>query len=267
MFALVTAAAVFGQQAAESHAPIVKPISPREQRRRDYARLSRQISPLGSKSNFQSPLPAREAAARAELHKIIEAEIAATLAEGNATELTVKASIQSLQGPFVLPAESSNVPFVELFDMNGARTLAVGYEVAYGANAIPQADPYLAFYRQSGGRWQEKGATLDAQFTGASYFVSRVPVSSPGAALYLMRRKSFGQAGTRLLLRVASFDGAQAKILWSKDDLFSGEAAVGRDSLTLAYDKEYHSPDRVHETYRVAPDGVQLTSHQVKQEN
>jgi hypothetical protein len=71
------------------------------------------------------------------------------------------------------------------------------------------------------------------------------------------RGKAFGDTGSRLQVRLYSFDGVGVRTVWQRDELTGGLVSVAGRSVTLEYDKEYHSTERIHETLHVTPDGLQ----------
>jgi hypothetical protein len=53
-----------------------------------------------------------------------------------------------------------------------------------------------------------------------------------------------------------TFDGAAIHTIWRREGLVGGNVTVCGDSVTLEYDREYHSTERVRETLHVEPDGL-----------
>lgn len=173
----------------------------------------------------------------------------------------------SLQGTGNLSGwqgDAGNLPFVFFFLLKGVPSLAVGYSVVYGGLAIPQADPYLDVYQKIQGSWVFKAeAPVDSKFFGSSFFISPITAGDPGEEWFLTWRKTFGDAGSRLRLRLFALDGANWRTTWSRNELTSGKVSVSKSSIKLSFDKEYHSSLRVFETYEVTPRGVRLRARKV----
>jgi hypothetical protein len=79
-------------------------------------------------------------------------------------------------------------------------------------------------------------------------------------AWFLAWGRTIGDTGARVKLRLYGFDGNTVRTIWKRDGLTNGDVTVTKDSVTLEYDREYHSSDPnnlVHETLHISPNGLQ----------
>jgi hypothetical protein len=235
----------------------------REERRQTYLQLSR-----GVFAGPQEPpdvlrrvanLPAAQVDGITEqLHNLLVAEIGDVLAGPNPTAQDVVQSLQRLLGETSISewdAQSSNTPFAEFVELNGARTLAVSYGILRSGGALPNTHSYFEFYAPENGAWQLK-THANLEFDRCTFFISSMDAGSPGRAWFLAWGKVFGDTGSRLRLRLYAFDGTSVKTIWQRDGLSAGLVTVSRKSVSLEYDKEYRSPERMHETLYPSSDGL-----------
>ncbi len=236
-------------------------------RQKKYTDLSAQIFPIhNAQPDFEWPSPGKERQIRSRLHQLIRDEIDLTLAAGSVPKDVLRASIVALQGAATLSGwqkESGDLPFVS-FSIKGVPSVAVGYSVVYGGLAIPQADAYLEIYQQISGKWSFKiGAPIDSNFAGSSFFISQITAGRPEEQWFLAWRKTFGDTGSRLRLRLFAFNGTDWRPLWRRDELTAGEVSVSKSYIQLSFAKEYHSALRVIERYKISLTGMRLNTRRI----
>lgn len=157
--------------------------------------------------------------------------------------------------------QSADSPFADFFQLNGLPNLAVAYVILQGGEAIPDTQPYLEFFEKMNGSWGIKAeAPTQSDFRGHSFSVSKIDSGVPNEAWFLAWGTTIGNPGTPMNVRLYGFDGITVRTVWKRDDLTHGVATVGKDSVTLEYDREYQSSDpdnRVHEVLHVTPSGLE----------
>ena len=140
------------------------------QRHASYAQLNRQIfgqhdDPASDKLHVSQW--DRIAAIRSQLHQLISDEINDVLVTLNPTADDVKNAIVAVQG------ESTDKPFANFFELNGIKSLAVGYIILQGDDAIADTQPYLEFYSRTNGNWTVKAAASTlSDFRGRTFLIS-----------------------------------------------------------------------------------------------
>jgi hypothetical protein len=237
------------------------------QRHEAYAQLNDQIFPLSHAEdrNFRPPPEAKEMEVRSQLHNLVMDQICSDLGQPHPSDEALRSDIAAVQGKMNLSVawgkdEAGNLPFVSSFELNGVRTFAVGYAVAYGGTAIPASDAYLEFYIQAGGRCKlQAKAEIDPEYFGSSFFISPIDSGWPLQTWFLTWRKTFGDTGSRLRLRLYAFDGLNVRSIWERSGLIAGTVQVSNQSITLEYDREYRSSDplnRARETLHIEPTGL-----------
>lgn len=236
----------------------------REQRQKNYLNLQKQIfarpdAPANARELVHSTPPAKVDEITSQLHSLIQAEIEDTLAGPNASAQDVVKSLQDMLGEMSLSnwgKQATNTPFAELLDLNGAKVLAAAYGMLRGSGAIPNSHSYLEFYTSQNGAWQLK-AQADLSFDGRTFFVSLVDAGRADQLWFLVSGRMFGDTGGRLKACLYAFDGTTVSKIWKRDNLTWGTVTVSHGTVTLEYDKEYHSSERVRETLDVTPDGLE----------
>jgi hypothetical protein len=226
------------------------------QRHAKYAQLNRQIFHTHGDADSGRVLATEWAVEiHSQLHKLISDEIASALSAPTPSESDVINAIIAVQG------ESTDVPFAKFFELNGIKSLAVGYVILQGDDAIPDTRPYLEFYDRMNGSWEMKAeAPTRSDFRGCTFFVSQMHSPIPSESWFLVWGKTIGDTGSRLRIRLYAFDGNTVHAIWKRDDLTYGEITASPTSVDLEYDREYKSTDpnnRVHETLHVSPNGLQ----------
>lgn len=251
------------QSAPGQFVPAPQASNARQERRRGYLESSRKIFADYSDSDATRQAVNRVPSAQVEevtarLHDLLAAEIEDVLAGPNPSAQSVVDAVRSLLGGTALSEwdkQTTNTPFAAFIDLNGARVLAASYSVLRGGGAIPNTRSYLEFYVLENGAWHPK-VSADLDFDGCTFFVSPMDAGLSGQAWFLAWGKLFGDTGSRIKLRLYTFDGESAKAVWQRDGLVGGSVSVTGNSVSLEYDKEYHSAERVHETMHIAPDGL-----------
>jgi hypothetical protein len=234
-----------------------------EQRRQTYSELQQQIfartdTTAEARDLVHSTPQVKVDEITSHLHSLIAAEVEDTLAGANVSTRDVVQSIQNMLGEMSLSnwdKQVTNTPFAEFIDLSAAKVLAAAYGMLRGSGAIPNSHSYLEFYTSQNGAWQLK-AQADLDFDGCSFFVSRMDAGLAGQAWYLAWGKTVGDPSGAMQARLYSFDGTSVKQIWRRDDLWSGVITMSKKSVTLVYDKQYHSTERVRETLYITPDGL-----------
>jgi hypothetical protein len=239
--------------AQSTHAQVA---SDTAQRHAKYAQLNRQIFHTHEDPDSGRALSQDMAAdIHSQLHRLLSDEIMSALTAPDPSERNLRTAIIAVQG------ESTDVPFAKLFDLNGIKSLAVGYVVLQGNEAIPDTQPYLEFYDRMNGLWERKAeASTQSDFRGCTFFVSKMKSPISTESWFLTWGKTIGDTGSRLKIRLYAFDGVTVRTVSKRDELIAGEITVSADSVSLEYDREYKSTDpnnRVHESLHVSSDGLQ----------
>jgi hypothetical protein len=226
------------------------------QRHADYAQLNRQIFHTHEDTDSGRILSTEKAREiHSQLHRLISDEIADALSAGKHSEDDIRNAIVVVQG------ESTDVPFAKFFELNGIKSLAVGYIILQGNDTIPDTQPYLEFYdRANGSREIRAHAPTLSDFRGHTFSVSRLNSAIPSEAWFLVSGFTIGNPGTPLKLRLYGFDGNAVRTVWKRDNLIHGVVTISGDSVTLEYDREYKSLDlnnQVTETLHVTANGLQ----------
>jgi hypothetical protein len=233
------------------------------QRRQEYLELSRQVfaGPGDSDAARQAVnavLPAQLKAVTERLHGLAVAEIEGVLAGNNPSAQDVALAVRTLLGatsPETWDTQATNTPFAAFVPLNGGRVLAAAYGILRGGGALPNTHWYLEFYAPDNGTWSLR-ASANPDFDGRTFFVSQMDAGLAGQAWILAWGKTFGDTGARLQLRLYAFDGSEAPAIWQKDGLIRGDVTISGRSVTLGYDKDYHSGEREHETLFVTLSGL-----------
>ncbi len=238
------------------------------QDRKAYLKLNRQIfarheDPDSEKFHVSQPDKVSEI--KSQLHKLVSQEIRAVLEKPSASARDLTASISALQGELNFAngwgTQATNTPFAEFFELDGVQSVAIGYVIIQGGEAIPNTQPYLEFYCRLNGTWQMKSqATTLSDFSGRTFSVARMNSGIADEAWFLAWGSTIGNPGTPLNIRLYAFDGNTVRTVWKRDDLVRGAVRVSRDSITMEFDREYQSLDpnnRVLETLHVTANGLQ----------
>ena len=250
----------FAQTSATTHVS-----GEREQRHASYLQLNRQIFARHEDRDSEKVHVSESGKVteiRSQLHQLISDEIDSVLNSSAPSKNSIKAALANLQGEMALPVDDmTNTPFAQRFQLAGIQSVAVGYVILQGGEAIPDTQAYLEFYDNSNGRWERRAEPpTRTDFRGCTFFVSKIDSGVPGESWFVVWGMTIGDTGARLRLRLYEFDGATVRTVWKRDGLIGGIATVSKDSVTLEYDREYRSTDpnnRAHETLHVSPNGLE----------
>lgn len=219
----------------------------RAQRNAVYLQLRRQIFHTyddQESGRVQSLAKANEI--RGHLHMLLSREILDVLSARVASASDVVAGITAVQGSI------RDKPFADFFELKGIKSLAVGYVILQGNDAIPDTQPYLEVWDQTNGTWARKAeAPTRSDFQGHTFCVSPIDAGVGGEAWFLAWGMTIGNPGTPVNVRLYAFDGNTVRTVWKRDDLTRGHVTVSKASVVLQYDREYRSSDpnnRVQET-------------------
>lgn len=228
----------------------------RAQRHATYSKLRRQI--FHTHDDLESGrVESLEKAnqIQSQLHQLLSEEIASTLNLPNPSADDVIAGINALQ------ETSGGKPFADFFTLDDVKSLAVGYVILRGNEAIPDTQPYLEFWDETGGSWAIKAeAPTRSDFHGHTFSVAKLDSPLPGQAWFLAWGMTIGNPGTPVKLRLYAFDGSAVRTVWKRDDLTRGTVTVSNNTVVLDYDRDYPSTganDRVEETLHVTLNGLE----------
>jgi len=210
-----------------------------------------------------------------QLRSMVTDEIMATLARSD-DAAKVRKAIADVQGEFAFSSwgpDTTNVPFVEGFQLLGQPGMAAAFVMLRGGSGIPDTLPVLQFYTKESGEWKLRTET-DADFHGCTFMVSSVESPVAGRSWWLSWGQTIGDTGARRKVRLYSFDGKELRTVWQRDELSSGNIAVGKDrkTVTIEYYRKEGAPGvprppvRVHEEWYVTPNGLDLGSSWVSAE-
>jgi hypothetical protein len=234
-----------------------------EARRQEYSALSRRIfagpeEPDWARRAVNSVPAAQVDEITARLHDLVTVEVEDALAGPRRAPQDVERAIRYVIGETSLTewsAQATNTPFAAFARIGGAQVLAAAFGILRGGGALPNTRPYLEFYAQENGVWR-LAAEAPPDFDRRTFFLSPVPAGLAEQAWFLAWGREFGDTGGRLRVRLYAFDGRGVRTIWQRDDLTWGSVTVSGRSVTLEYDREYHSAERTRETLYVEPDGL-----------
>ena len=162
------------------------------------------------------------------------------------------------------PSEvDGSTPFSQMFVLGDARGVAVAYELLAGTATAAEPDnyPYFEFYNKENGEWKLKvQAPTQSEFNDCTFFVHPIDSPTKTEVWFLVSGFKIGDTGTRLKVRLYSYDGLSLRTVWQRNGLTRGEVSVSNNVITLEYDRKYQSADpdnRVHEEFQAVPDGLQ----------
>ena len=210
-----------------------------------------------------------------QLRSMVTDEIAATLGRSD-DGAEVRKAISDVQGEFALTSwgpDTTNVPFVDRFQILGQPGMAVAFAVLRGGSGIPDTLPVLQFYTKESGEWTLRAET-DADFHGCTFMISSLESPVTGQSWWLSWGQTIGDTGARRKVRLYGFDGKELKTVWQRDELSAGTIAVGKDhkTVTIEYYRKEGTPERprppvrVHEEWYVTLKGLDLVASWVSAE-
>ena len=231
----------------------------RTQRQATYAQLSRQIFHRQDDPNSGRFLSTEKASdIQSRLHSLILAEISSVLAQPTPSDADVANAVSAVQG------DPTDKPFAQFFQLNGMQSLAIGYVILQGGDAIPDTQNYLEFYDRAQGTWEmEADAPTRRDFRGCTFSVAKMQSGVPSESWFLAWGKTIGDTGSRLKIRLYAFDGTAVRTVWERNGLMYGQITVSNESINLAYDLEYKSSkpnNRAHEMFHIGPAGLSRSS-------
>jgi hypothetical protein len=204
---------------------------------KEYASLTLQIlcCPIeGQEKTFK--LPAAELIERitSQLHNMVTETVQLALAVPNASSGSVQEAMRDLQGQFALSAlrgnQPFNVPFADVSSVNGTPVALAVFAVLRSGDVLS----YFQFYANLGGIWKLQSEIASA-FKGAYFSVERVESGMPGEVRYVVWGRVPGDPDGASKGSIYSFDGATAKIIWQKSDLFFARVSVSGDEIRLQH--------------------------------
>jgi hypothetical protein len=175
----------------------------RAQRHAAYAQLHRQIfHTYDDEESGRVPSLEKAREIQSRLHQLLSEEIASSLNSPNVSADDVINGIIAVQG------QRREKPFADFFQLNGIKSLAVGYVILRGNQAIPDTQPYLEFYDQANGAWVIKAeAPTRSDFRGHTFCVSELDSGIAAEAWFLAWGVMIGNPAAPVDLRLYAFDG------------------------------------------------------------
>ena len=210
--------------------------------------------------------PTKYEAATAELHKMItNAALAAVIAD-HASSQNVAKAIEDLQGKFTLSAlyDGSNIPFADLREVAGFRTLFLAVSIMRGGMGIPKNLSLLQYYSDRSGTWKlvsEESGLYD----GSIFSVANLEPRLADEARYLTWGKAIGDGHAVYKIRGYSFDGASVQTFYSRDNLWGGQVSVLGNHVSLVYQEkaEPFAPERfIREDLEAGVGGIREVSRE-----
>ena len=192
-----------------------------------------------------------------ELRSIVRRGTAVLLDSARTNAQKIKEGIQTIQGSsdgLEVPPDYA-LPFADLFTVNATDTAAVAYpsEVLY-------SPPTLDFFVRTSKGWEQR-ASVGEEFRRCTFSVRRLPSPLAGQVWYLAWGHLIGDSGTRLKLRLYSFDGAEVRTVWSREGLTWGRVEITDGSVVLDYAEKYAPTEagvkQIHEILHVTANGLQ----------
>jgi hypothetical protein len=210
-------------------------------------------------SSINSPAEVR--AVRSRLRDLVAQELKEDSKDTNASEHSLTNALKALQGGNAPSEIASNTPSAKMFVLGEVRTVAIAYDLLEGGLGTPDNHSYLQFYTHESGEWNLRAqAPTETDFEGHTFFIKPVKAPVKDEMWFLVSGFRFGDTGTRLKIRLYSYNGAGVRTVWQRGNLTAGEVSVSNDVITLEYNRQYHSSDphnRLHEEFQIVPDGLQ----------
>jgi hypothetical protein len=229
--------------------------------REQFSELEKKITRSGKEAPDAIHDPDQIRAIRSELRGLVAQELKEGLNTPHPNEHALSGAIKALQGESAPSEVVGNTPFVKIFTLDGVKTAAVAYDLFEGGTGIPDNHPYIEFYMRGDSEWRRVAqAPTETDFEGCTFFVTPLEAQVKDEMWFLVSGFKIGDTGTRLKIRIFSYDGSSVRTVWQRSGLTHGEVSVSNNVITLEYDRKYHSADpnnRVHEEFQVVPDGLQ----------
>jgi hypothetical protein len=233
-----------------------------DQRHQTYVQLNRQIYARHSDpgSGELNASDDKVKSASQQLHDMLSQEIQTALSAPKASETTVVAAISALQGDLSMAGwvPEMNIPFAKFFSLNGTPTVAVGYVILRGGDAIPDTQACLEFYDKSSGVWAEKAtAPTSSDFERFTFSLAQLNSGLPGEAWFLAWGVPMGNSVGAEYLRLYAFDGLTVRTVWQRGPLPYGKVTVSKDTVTLEYEDEGTASGSTKQVLHVTPNGLE----------
>ncbi len=234
-----------------------------EERHQEYVQLNRQIyarhgDPESGKLNGADD---KVKSTSQQLRGMISREIETALSASKPSDAGITAAISKLQGDDLSMAgwaPDMNIPFGKLFTLDGIQTLAVGYVILQGGDAIPDTQAYLEFYDKSSGVWKKKAsAPTRSDFERLTFSLAQLKSGVPGEAWFLAWGTIIGSSHGSKNVYLYAFDGSTVRTIWQRKQLPGGTVTAAADSVTLEYEDNQAPDGRAQEVLHVTASGLQ----------
>jgi hypothetical protein len=139
-----------------------------------------------------------------------------------------------------------------------------GWTGEYGA-AVNDSSVTLRGYRVANGRF-EFVSSIGSDFDGHGLFIKELQSPVPAERWVLAWGPLFGFNGTKVRIRLYSYDGHQFRTLWSPEDIYTATIRVNASGYTIDHldEKQYFvvrtPPYYVQDEYMLGTTGPRLVS-------
>jgi hypothetical protein len=146
-------------------------------------------------------------------------------------------------------------PFVYSTEIQGIRTLVVGYYVLYGGGALPNAAVVIQGFRKAGLEWEPADAT-GTDMTNCELQLEQLNSPRSNEAWFFAHGFHFGYMGSEEMVRLYSFDGYQFKELWAPEEpRVSPSYQITKDKIVITYEEERPSMRHLRDTILLSNGG------------
>lgn len=196
----------------------------------------------------------------AQVHAEIDSLVAShasTIVQANAIEAQIRGAL-SVQ-PY--NREYNSPPFSRASTLRAGPSVLAGYTLTRDGHETTMS---LRGYRMVSGRLTLT-ATTGADFDGYGFFITELASPVSGEMWVLVWGQHLTFNGSRVRLRIYSYDGEQFQTRWAPEDLLDAHIRVTPDGFSVDHlDVErYYSirrpPYILQDDYRLTPNGPQLT--------
>ena len=192
----------FAQSAARSH----------QDRREKFTQLEKTISRSGEHVSDTIHDPGQVRAVRSALRDLVAQELKDGLKDSHPNEHALTDAIKTLQGENAPSEAAGNTVFVKIFTLGGVKTVAIAYDLFEGGLGIPDNHPYIEFYTRRDAEWRLTAqAPTEKDFEGCTFFITPIKAQVRDEMWFLVSGFRFGDTGTRLKVRLYSYDGASVR--------------------------------------------------------
>ena len=184
-----------------------------------------------------------------------------------ASSQSVQSAMSGLQGELTpeAPDPDHKIPFADLTRTSGAQTLFLAFSVMSGHGGIPENKSSLQFFSNGGGTWKLVSA-YGKDFDGCFFSAARMRSMPSGEERFVVWGRAYGDTGSRLKIQVFSFDGREARAVYSRDELVRGIASFESGRIALSYQdpssSPYAAPIRVREVLEPDSSGMRQVSRE-----